>query len=64
VWRKIEVGAVTTSDAKASALAIRFRAWASFRKKLRQLVGKYVMKRRPRTGALFITSIGRVRGKF
>jgi hypothetical protein len=43
-WRKIKVGAVTTSNAKASALAIRFRARASFRKKLRQLVGKYVRK--------------------
>jgi hypothetical protein len=43
-WRKIKVGAVTTSNAKTPALAIRLRWRASFRKKLRQLVGKCVRK--------------------
>jgi hypothetical protein len=63
-WRKIKVGAVATSKVKDPALAIRLRWQASFHKKLRQLIGKYVTKRRPEAGAFCISPIGRVRGKF
>jgi len=43
-WHKIKVGAVAASKTKTPALAIRLRWRASFRKKLRQLIGKYVRK--------------------
>jgi len=50
-WRKIKFGAVAASKPKTPTLAIRLRWQASFRKKLRQLIGKYVTKRRPQAGA-------------
>jgi hypothetical protein len=58
-----EAHAITVLEFRNAALEIRLRAGASFREKLRQLIGKCPAKRAPKS-ALSQFQIGGIRRKF